>query len=80
MTESNLIEGQKLLEIIKNYERTLEVFENMQEDLVKDTIAQYLTAMSMVPNKDQMAAVMRNAVIESCKLCISQAREKFDSL
>lgn len=80
MTESQLIEGQRLQDLINSFKRTLEYFDNMMEEDLKKEISDFLIATSNIPNKDQMAMVMRDAVIESCKHCISQAQEKFDLL
>lgn len=80
MTDETLREGQRLVSLISDYNRTLAFFENMNEEEIKGRIAEFLTGARMVPNKDQMASVMRNAVIESCKLCIGEAQKKFEGL
>ena len=41
---------------------------------------EYLDELRNESNKDQMAEVMKQAVIESCNLYITQAQESFDKL
>lgn len=80
MTEEALKEGQRLSSLVKDLERTLEFFREIEDDDCQEKVAEFLTGARMIPNKKQMSVVMRDAVIESCNLCISQAQEKFNNL
>lgn len=80
MTYENLKEGERLQRLIADYQRTLEYFEGIGEKDMRERISNFLISAQNVPNKDQMAQVMINAVIESCKACKSTAQNSFDKL
>lgn len=80
MTYGNLKEGERLQRLINDYQRTLEYFEGIGEKDMRERISNFLISAQNVPNKDQMAQVMINAVIESCKACKISAQNSFDKL
>ena len=80
MTFENLKEGQRLQRLIDDYERTLDYFRNIKEEDIKERISNFLIAAQNVPNKDQMALVMLEAVIDSCNTCKKTAQDLFNKL
>ena len=80
MTLANLKEGERLQRLIADYQRTLEYFEGIQEKEKKERVSNFLVSAQNVPNKDQMAQVMINAVIDSCNACIKSAQDMFNKL
>lgn len=80
MTYENLKEGERLQRLIADYERTLDYFEGVEAKNMRERISNFLISAQNVPNKDQMAQVMINAVIDSCNACKSTAQNLFDQL
>ena len=80
MTYENLKEGERLQRLISDYRTTLEYFERIDDKDKRERISNFLISAQNVPNKDQMALVMSNAVIDSCKACINSAQQLFDKL
>ncbi len=80
MTYENLKEGERLQRLISDYDRTLEYFEGINDKDIRERISNFLISAQNVPNKDQMALVMLNAVIDSCNACKSTAQDLFNKL
>lgn len=80
MTPATLKEGERLQNLIADYRRTLEYFERVKEDEIKERLSEFLTGTRNIPNKDQVAFVMLEAAKETCKVYINQAQGAFDAL
>lgn len=80
MTAEALKEGARLQSLIDDYRRTLEYFEGIKDEAIKERLAEFLTGARNIPNKEQIAFVMLEAAKETCKVYINQAQEAFDAL
>lgn len=80
MKEADYNEAKRLMDLIESFDETLDYFSNFHQLDAKEKIVKYFSDGVNDANKHQMALVMKNAVIESCELCLKEAREKFESL
>lgn len=80
MTAEALKEGARLQSLMNDYRRTLEYFERIKEDSIKENLSEFLIGARNIPLKDEVAYVMLEAAKETCKVCINQAQEAFDAL